>query len=267
MACADRDLGGFQYVCDLRDNRSREVCFTGRYAPQETSIISRLLKHGMTFVDIGANWGYFSLLAASLVGTSGRVVSIEPDPRLFALLSDNVKANHLANVHLVQAAAAHQSGAVRMMGFDPNTGNWGVTQVDAAASGERAFTSQAITIDSHLDALGVTQVDLVKLDIEGTEDLALDGMAAGLRAGRYARLLIELHPRLLASRGVTPEQVIARLTSAGFHTWALNHSPEISRHSAYARDLDPASLLVPWKPGQQLGEWPHFLLARDRPLP
>ena len=78
-----REVGGFTFECDLRDAISREVCFTGRYEPLETLLVQSTLRPGMTFVDVGANWGYFTLVASHLVGSSGLVVSLEPDPRLF----------------------------------------------------------------------------------------------------------------------------------------------------------------------------------------
>ena len=83
-------LGGFTFICDVRDSLMREVCFTGMYEPQETLLAQQLLRRGMTVVDVGANWGYFTLLAAHLVGNRGRVLSLEPDPRMFRLLQQNV---------------------------------------------------------------------------------------------------------------------------------------------------------------------------------
>jgi hypothetical protein len=84
------DLGGAAFVCDLQDTISREVCFTGRYEPQETQLALRLLKPGMSVVDVGANWGYFSLVSAHCVGPTGRVLSLEPHPRLSSMLAENV---------------------------------------------------------------------------------------------------------------------------------------------------------------------------------
>src|SRR5512142_2823283 len=80
-AALPADLGSLQFHCDLRDGLMREACLTGRYEPQETALLGRLLAPGMTFVDVGANWGYFTLVGAHLVGRAGRVISVEADPR------------------------------------------------------------------------------------------------------------------------------------------------------------------------------------------
>jgi FkbM family methyltransferase len=268
LARAGAELGGLRFVCDLRDGNAREVCFTGRYEPQETAVVGAVLRPGGTFVDVGANWGYFSLLGASLVGPAGRVVSVEPDPRLFALLEANVAANGLANLHPLRAAASDRAGEVRLAGFDPDAGNWGVSRIAPdRPDGPDSFTAPAVSLDAALDALGVGQVDLLKMDIEGAEDVALAGMADGLRARRYARLLIELHPTFLAARSVRPESVIDRLLAAGYRAWEIRHDRQTARRAAYARTLDPASFLTPWDPGRDLGAWPHFLFAPDDPLP
>ena len=81
------DLGGYAFACDLRDSIAREVCFTGRYEPQETRLALAILRPGMTAVDAGANWGYFTLLSAHAVGPRGRVVALEPHPALSGLLA------------------------------------------------------------------------------------------------------------------------------------------------------------------------------------
>src|SRR6266478_1482635 len=86
--CLPKFRGGYSFRCDLNDAISREVCFTGQYEPQETMLMQALLSPGMTFVDVGANWGYHTLLAAALVQSGGRIVSLEPDPRVVAVLSE-----------------------------------------------------------------------------------------------------------------------------------------------------------------------------------
>ena len=86
-------LGGFAYECDQRDSVAREVCYTGQYEPQETQLASRILRPLDVFVDVGANWGYFSLAAAHWVGARGRVVAFEPEPRLYRMLVSNIAAN------------------------------------------------------------------------------------------------------------------------------------------------------------------------------
>ena len=119
------ELGGFAFHCDQRDSVAREVCFTGCYEPQETQLASRLLRAGDVFVDVGANWGYFTLAAAHWVGAGGRVIAFEPEPRLFALLTSNLEANRLDFVRAYRTAAAAGSGRIGFTAFQADSDNWG----------------------------------------------------------------------------------------------------------------------------------------------
>ena len=83
---------GTRASLDLGDLIQRLV-YLGCYEPEETEVVSSYLRPGMTFVDGGANVGYFTCLAASLVGPTGRLVAIEPDPVLFNRLERTIREN------------------------------------------------------------------------------------------------------------------------------------------------------------------------------
>jgi FkbM family methyltransferase len=263
------EAGGLWFSCALRDSIAREVCFTGQYEPQETALLRHLLKEGMTFVDVGANWGYFTLFAARLIGPGGRGVALEPDPRLFRLLESNRARNHLSWVSAHQVAAADRPGRVRLAGFDERAGNWGLSRL-APPSAEGCFAVDAVEVDAFLDSLGVGDVDLIKIDIEGAEDLALRGMSVGLSRARYKRLLLELHPTLLAERGVKAEEVVGRLSELGYRPWSIDHSPAVTRQIAYAHSVSPGSFLRPGTTPATADAWPHMLWlspSLDSPAP
>ncbi|HEV2150705.1 MAG TPA: FkbM family methyltransferase [Longimicrobiaceae bacterium] len=254
------ELGGGTYLCDLRDDIAREVCFTGLYGPQETALVRALLAPGDTFVDVGANWGYFTLLAASLVGQGGRVLSLEPDPRLFPVLEANVARNGLRHVTLRQLAAAGGPGILALAGFDEAAGNFGVSRIvpDAAADG-RTFRVRADALDRILDEEGIRRVDLLKMDIEGAEGAALAGLEESLRGGRVARLLVELHPVELAEHGTSTDALVDTLRSAGYTGYTVSHDPAVTRAAAYGRASSLRELLRPLEPGEPLDAWPHQL--------
>jgi methyltransferase, FkbM family len=260
------ELGGLSFLCDLRDAIAREVCFTGRYEPQDTALIQSLLASGMTFVDVGANWGYYTLLAAHLVGPLGRVVSFEPDPRLFPVLSENVSYNRLEQVTALQVAAADEAGLLILSGYEEDCENRGLSRLveQEAGTNGRTFRVQARPIDAMLDELDVETVDLLKMDIEGAEELALRGMLKGLERHRFRRIVLELHPSILAERGRTAQDVMSLLTDAGYCGWHLDFSPAANRRAAYARALNLREFLKPLKDVNTLDAWPHLLwLAPD----
>ncbi len=255
-------LGGSMFLCDLRDSISREACLTGQYEPQETTLLRALLKPGMTVVDVGANWGYHTLLAAHLVGRGGRVISVEPDPRLFGTLSLNIARNGLGHVSARQIAAADAPGRLRLLGYDPSDGNYGVSQLAVDdGGGDDAFLVEARDLDGLLADMDVPHVDVMKMDVEGAEALALPGLERMLKTGGIRRLLLELHPAALAARGTRPETVLAGLTAHRYRVWSLDHSREMSRRVAYGRVATLDELLKPADADAINGSWPHLLLT------
>jgi FkbM family methyltransferase len=256
-----RSLGGWSFHCDLRDSIAREVCFTGRYEPQETALVRALLKPGMTFVDVGANWGYFTLLAAHQVGTSGKVISLEPDPRLFPIFADNIALNRLTHVTALEVAAGGERGTLTLAGFNERDGNFGLSRVvEREYSNKHQFQVAARTLDDILTDLRIARVDLLKMDIEGAEGFALRGMRYSLANRRVQRILLELHPAQLAEHGQSSAALIEKLQKSGFDVWRIDHSPRANRWASYRRNFDVKRLLHRLDIGAPLDRWPHVYL-------
>ncbi len=254
------ELGGYEFICNLRDTISREVCFTGRYEPQETAVVSSILRAGMSFVDVGANWGYFTLMAASLVGPSGRVLSLEPDPRLFSVLKENISRNHLQHVAALQVAAASEPGTLTLAGYDEEGENFGISRILATTQeAKHSYKVEADSLDRILEREHLESADLMKMDIEGAEVFALPGLEKSLRERRVKRLLLELHPALIAEHGGTAAHMIEILQQAGYSGWTIDHSAAVTRQSAYKRSVNAKDLLKPLNRSDKLDEWPHQL--------
>lgn len=254
-----RDAGGYRFACDLRDTIAREVFFTGAYGPQESALLRAILSPGATFVDAGANWGFFTLLAAHRVGAGGRVVALEPDPRLFRLLRENVSANSLGRVWPLEVAVADREGSFTLAGHDPDGGNWGLSSIVAEA-GPAHFRVRGVRLDDVLDERGIDRVDLLKMDVEGAEEMALRGMADGLMEGRWRRVLLELHPSLAGRGDTLLRDVAATFVAAGYRGWTVDSSPRATRRTAYARRPDARALLLPLATASA-DAWPHQLWA------
>lgn len=256
--------GGATFHCDLRDAIAREVCFTGGYGHQETALLDALLRPGGTFVDVGANWGWFTLLAASRVGPAGRVVALEPDPRLFPLLAGNAARNALGHVLPLPVAASDREGEAELAGYEEGQGNRGLSSLVRSAAAEAGsaagpvFRVRTARLDDLLEAHGVERVDLVKVDVEGAEEAVLRGMAEGIAARRYRAVLLELHPGLVDDAGGLFAAVRAALGGAGYRGWTVDHAPETTRRAVYGRALAPRGLL---RPLEEAGAdaWPHQL--------
>lgn len=250
-------LGGYIFHCDLRDSIAREVCFTGIYEPQETQLAARLLEPGMTVVDVGANWGYFTLAAAHWVGPSGRVVAFEPERRLFTMLAGNVARNRLAHVTPRQLAVAEASGRVGLCAFDERSGNWGTSQITSVGGGQLC---EVVALDDQLDREGVAEVDLLKIDVEGAEWEVIRGMQRGLARCRYRYILLECHPQLLEQRRTSVAECVAPLVAAGYRAQVIDHSAAGSRRAAYSTRR-AGELLRPFDASAPGDAWPHLLLS------
>jgi FkbM family methyltransferase len=247
-----------RFVCDLRDGIAREVCFVGRYGPQETRLLRALLRPDMTVIDVGANWGYFTLLAASLVGPRGRVVALEPEPRLFQLLDENVRLNDLSHVTAFRAAATDRSNVTLPLRiFDETSGNWGVSSISSGVGETRDVDGRSL--DELTMELGLEAIDLVKIDVEGHELAVLAGMAAGLAANRYRRLIIEWHPTIIPAPHAAMQDAFAGLMTAGYRGWWIDHTLESTRAAAYGGPVN----LYPVTTAASDDPWPHTLWLAD----
>lgn len=258
LARLPSDLGRSSFVCDLHDTIAREVCFTGRYEPQETQLALRLLGAGMTVVDAGANWGYFTLVCAHRVGSSGRVLALEPHPRLASMLGENVTVNRLSQVEVIRVAAGAGAGTAAFVGFDERDGNSGVSRA-ARGADHVDFESPVAGLDTLLDERKIDRVDLVKLDIEGAEIEALRGMTTGLMKRRYRFVLLECHPQHLEHLGASLNDCLVPFVRAGYRGWRIDHSPSMHRRAA-ERVVPTSELLTPLEHSPTATEvWPHFL--------
>src|SRR3990172_2612704 len=106
--------GGATITVDLADLLQRFLYFLGYYEYGVTKLVTSTLRPGDTFIDIGANIGYFTLVASPLVGPSGKVHSFEPIPGIFSTLQSNVAANGLTNVRMNQAAIFETDGELEL---------------------------------------------------------------------------------------------------------------------------------------------------------
>ena len=249
------------FWCDLRNSLAREVFFLGNYEPQETLLLPALLRAGDTCVDVGAHWGYFSLLAGARVGRTGRVLAVEADPRVFSTLQRTLALNPSLPIEALQVAAAAERGTLVLNGFDERGDNWGISSVATSQGGTR-FDVAAEPLDALMEAQGVKDVGLLKMDIEGAEVLALRGADRLLREKRVRTLLLELHPPQIAALDSSVPAILALLRERGYRLWSVDHSLQTSRAVAYGKVKDPGQLLKPLR-GEALDAWPHVLASRE----
>jgi FkbM family methyltransferase len=159
--------------------------------PQVQKALVDHLRAGMTFYDLGANIGFFSLMAARLVGQHGHVVSFEADPAIAARLQENVSRNQFTHAHVEEKAVWSEPASISFARADPNTSpDRGLGHVAPSGSAPGTITVEAVSLD-HYTASHVPP-DFVKCDVEGAEGAVFQG-AAQLLSGKRPMLLVEMH--------------------------------------------------------------------------
>ena len=229
------DLGRLSFVCDLRDTIAREVCFTGRYEPQETQLAQALLGPGMVVVDVGANWGYFTLVCAHLVADRGRVMALEPHPRLAAMLADNVKENRLPQVCRPSRRRRCRGPHRRRLSASTSAAATGVCRAPLMDRTWRTSSRRrSRSMPSSTSATSAASISSRSTSREPKETPFV-GWRTASRGHRYRYALVECHPAELARMGTSVAECLTPFRTAGYRGWHIDHSPEMHRRAASGR--------------------------------
>lgn len=192
------------------------LTITGTFEPQVAAVLDAALAPGSAFVDVGANVGYHTVRAARVVGPSGRVVAVEPEPRNLTLLRTNVAANGFANVSVVPVAAGSTAGRLRLYESATNLGDHRLYPVPGRSGHEVSVEP----LDAVLDRHGVVP-DVVKIDVQGFEHEVVSGRRATLAQADSCVLVSELWDEGLRDAGSSAEGYAALLGEIGFELYEL----------------------------------------------
>ncbi|MBM4166174.1 MAG: FkbM family methyltransferase [Ignavibacteria bacterium] len=183
-----------------------------RYEPTETDLIKSILKSRMTLVDIGANIGYYSILASKCVGEKGKVFCFEPAPSNFSFLQRNIVANNARNITAVQKAVSDKKGTLELFMDEHLSGGH---QIFNSGLKSKSVQVETISIDEFFQNQN-TKIDLLKIDIEGAEMYALKGMKQTFAANPQLKLVTEFYPTMIEQCGFSPQQYLNELRAIGF---------------------------------------------------
>lgn len=190
-----------------------------RYEPDTTAFFMNIIRPGMTVVDIGAHIGYFTRIFSKLAGKRGKVLALEADPFIFALLKKNV--HRRSNVAVRQVAVSDTEGTVDFYHSDEKSGCGSTVEKLPASFKKTKLAVPADSLDSLLHKQGITRVDFIKMDIEGGEPRALSGMRKTLRGNPGIILVTEFAPEWLRAGGMKPLRFLDALKGLGFSVYAI----------------------------------------------
>jgi FkbM family methyltransferase len=197
---------------------SLAIALTGRWEPLHTMLAKREIKPGDVVLDLGANIGYFTLLFARLVGPSGKVYAFEPAPDTFAVLARNVEENGYTNVTLVAKAVSNVNGHAQLTIHDDNPG---INEMAAGGADTRSARVDTVRLDDYLAGYQ-GRIDFIKMDIEGMEPFALEGMQQLLDRNPQVKLLTEFISTQTRKVGGDPEVHLRQLLDRGFDLFRLD---------------------------------------------
>ena len=187
----------------------------GEYEPAMTRVLHRYLKPGDVFIDLGANEGYFTIIASSLVGDSGSVIAIEPQSRLQHSLKATLALNDCANVQLFQTLVTSSTGTARLhLAADTNTGATSLFRVSKYPVPTEEVRS--MTLRDFLRSTGIKSCDLLKVDIEGAEYEVFMSAGEVLKSGAIRKIALEIHGSILEGRGLSGEELHRFILSHGY---------------------------------------------------
>lgn len=234
---ARKRLGTAWWVPNPNDPVVSGAAALGLYEKPETAFFQTVCKPGMTFLDVGANSGYYSAWAISLMKGEGQIIALEPDAEARLYLEQTMKANDCGFMSIIPVAASDHEGSASLFRNPYNKGDNRLYANDLCGD---ETTVQCQTVDALLANLRVSSVDLIKVDVQGFEGHVLRGMIETLRRSPNVTLLMEFWPWGLAQARSDAAEVLATLQALGFTLFELVKGGllrPLANHTAFIEGL------------------------------
>jgi len=180
----------------------------------ETEVFKKEIEKGDTVLDLGSHIGYYTLIAAELVGEKGKVFAFEPEPTNFVLLKKNIKINNYQNVIPVQKAVSNKNGKGRLYLKEKKTQN----RIYDSQENDPFIEIETVRLEDYIKE----RVDFIKMDIEGSEVMAINGMIALFQKNQQVKIMTEFYPALIKKSGENPLEFLKLLKKCGFSINKIN---------------------------------------------
>lgn len=186
--------------------------------------ITRFLRGGDTFVDVGANIGLYTLPASRIVKNTGRVIAVEPSPINRARLQENLALNNISTVHIEACALGESPGELSF------------SDEDALAHVELNGSGPKVPVKTFDSIAPQNEIALMKVDVEGFELSVFRGAIETIKAGRLPVILFEMNHSYLRY-GVTDDDIFTFLRSAGYEIARYEHDSRRVVHDHLEGDV------------------------------
>lgn len=230
------------------DSVLSETIFVGRFENAELDFIKHYLNKNDVFIDIGANSGLFTIIGAEAVGPQGKVYAFEPVKKTFSRLSENVRLNGFENVTLFNAGLSDTDGELEMHtsaeGFDA----WNSFGTPTAGSKFNREKVPVFSMDSWLNSEKVSEVALIKIDVEGWECNVLTGGKSFFSSENAPDLLVEFTEENCKNAGFTCSGLYDQLFAYGYKMFRFNMEKKRLIHEPRRKSYTHLNLIATKNP-------------------
>jgi FkbM family methyltransferase len=201
--------------------------FREDYEP-ELTFLENILSPGKTFIDVGASFGIYSLVASQLVGRTGHVMSFEPTSTSFKILEQNIALNGLVNVTASRLALCHATGTTWLYhGVEPGSNSLGKGSVH----GQKGEVVSSECLDNVLVQSSIHRVDVIKMDVEGAEELVLRGAKKTLTTSKPI-IIYEVVPERTEALRLSERGAWDFLDQLGYQFFVIGPNGELTRQKS-----------------------------------
>ena len=218
---------------------------SGSFEPSESSLVSRLVKPGMTVVDVGAHHGFYTLLASRNVGSKGRVLAFEPSPRERTRLEKHVRVNRCKNVSVYPFAVGSANAVGDLFLVESAEDYCNSLRPPAVAATTRKIQVEVVSLDEFLKRAGVHRVHFIKLDVEGAELDVLQGAQRTLETNPRPTLLVEVFDVRTRPWGYRAKEIVRFLYAAGYDWFSIRGDGTIQAVPPNLESYDANLVAIP----------------------
>lgn len=228
-----------------------EIYVNGIFEKAEAKFVTKFLKPGMVFFDIGANFGQYTLFGAKCVGPNGKVHSFEPSNRMFAELTFNVGINGFSDICILNnVALSNKEGIARLSKYENGCEVYGSLGNQNRLSDSFILGYEevkTVTIDSYIQRHNINHVDFVKMDIEGAELLVLKGANELLNRADSPTIVLEMADINTDGFGYKAIEIWDYLENLDYSLYCFDKKGEILGQAKRPKDFVRVQNLVAMK--------------------
>jgi FkbM family methyltransferase len=208
-------IGNYKLKFDLTDGIQHAISVNG-FEPEETGWVYKYLRPGDTFVDVGANCGYYSFIASGIVGETGSVYAFEPDPKPLEIFIFNRDKNKIRNICVSSFGLGEKEDYLDLLIPNPNEHLNNSTFIPGHHSPGSVRKTHVVTLDRYAKEYDINRINFIKIDIEGMEPAVIRGMHQLLTEKRVDYILVELHDKALIPAGTSAIELDSLIRGYGF---------------------------------------------------